>query len=74
MRLSGERPYVYRYNITCPHCDGKSYTIGWKPGYCPHCGADLGGCSKETLKAVEDVLELVMDKLTGQAVVLPESA
>ncbi len=74
MRLLGERPYIYRYRITCPKCGAVSYMINWKPGYCPNCGADMGGCSKETLKAVEDVLELTIDQLSGQAAVLPEGA
>lgn len=53
--------------ITCPHCSGKYLIPDWQPGYCKHCGADLGGASEKRLQAEELTYTLVVHPLTGEA-------
>lgn len=53
--------------VTCPECQGKFIIPDWQPGYCKHCGADLGGASEKRLKAEELTYTMVVHPLTGEA-------
>jgi len=61
------------YDVTCPDCDNTHFLHGWQPGCCPCCGADLGGCGKDTLKAVEMYYPISLNALTGEVWVRPEN-
>ena len=73
MRQVYSPDYLIIYEVTCPRCGGRHHIYGWHPKYCVHCGADIGGCSKETLGAQERCFELGVNPLTGEPVILPEA-
>lgn len=70
--LQGE--YLIVYEVTCPDCNARHFLLGWNPGYCPWCGADVGGASKERLQAQKHYFKPTVNPLTGEPVILPESA
>jgi hypothetical protein len=61
------------YELTCSHCRGTHFVYGWSPKLCIHCGADLGGVSKARLRAKELYYVPVLDQLTGEMAIWPES-
>lgn len=66
--------YLVVYEVTYPGCGGKHHLYGWTPRYCVHCGADIGGCSRETLRAQEHYFRPTVNQLTGEVAILPETA
>lgn len=73
--FSANRRELARCRVTCPECGQQSHVFDFHPGRCPGCGADLGYYTPDDLqlKPLEPVM-VAVDVLTGQAVVLEETA
>ena len=60
---------ITRYRVFCPICAGESYVPDWQPGFCPYCGSDMGGYSKESLQAREVTYTVVFNRTREEAAV-----
>ena len=65
---------ITRYRVFCPDCGGESYVPDWRPGLCPICGCDMGGCSKESLQARELTYTVVFSRTREEAAVYWEAS
>lgn len=57
--------------VICPECSGESLIENWRPEECPHCGAGWKSYGDVELKPKEEVISLIIDRLTGHVAVLP---
>jgi acetone carboxylase gamma subunit len=65
--------YLIIYEVTCPECGESHHLYGWQPRYCVHCGNDIGGCSKDTLRAQKHYFKPAVNPLTGVVDIVPDS-
>ena len=69
------RRELAKCRITCPDCGQISHVFDYEPGNCPGCGVNLAYYTPTDLQLVPlEPARVALDKLTGKAVVLDESA
>lgn len=74
IKIESAQTAIERFQVTCPECGENSFWTDERITYCPGCEFDMGGWPMEKLKAVDKTFVVSFDRLTGDPVILPESA